>query len=199
MGHLMQKMNKEMMKTHQLQTQIAKMNAKNKRLEGTNKILTNELVKMKRKYHNEQNQRIELMTQSQSDVHFEHMTMPWNQFRFNYNNECNTHNHNESVIERIGIPIKTQMFKKIVCCNANVFEFDANADCVYYSHSQYHSLNGINILSLINGSNYGNIQKVHSRKINDIAFRHRTQSELLSVSDDKTMAISDIRSNQRKY
>ena len=197
--HLMQRMNKEMMKTQQMQTQIAKLKAKNKRLEGTNKILTNELVKMKRKYQNEQNERIEMLTQPQ----FEQSNMPWNQFRFNCNSkQIDDTEPNISITERIGIPIKTQMFQKIACCNAKVFEFDAYAHSVYYSHSQHFQFYDINTSSLANGSltnYYGSIKKVHSQTINDIKFRHRTQSELLSVSDDATMAISDIRSNQRKY
>merc|ERR1712130_299323 len=121
-----------------------------------NKVLTNELVKMKRKYHKEQDQRIEMITQAQPEpaFHFEHGTMPWDQFRFNKDSdrarECSEQQH-MSITERIGIPLKTRMCKKTSTCNANVFEFDASAHSVFhsYSHPNNAPFHGINILSLL--------------------------------------------------
>eukprot|EP01083_Nonionella_stella_P143405 445698_1 len=202
---LMSRLNNQMCMTHALQTKLDKMRYKCNKLEDTNKTLKAELVQMKTKYHEEQDQRIELMTQYQNELHMQPprtsvKTLPWDEFRFDHTRNTN----NISITQRIGIPLKTQMFKKISCQRSNVFEYGANAENVYYSYEHLHSQYDIGMSCLMRSNQLqestSRIQVGHVQQINDIRYNKQTQCQILSIADDRTMVVSDIRSKkERQY
>ena len=93
--HLMNKLNKEMCKSQRSEDKLKKQQYQNKLLQQTINSLKTELIRMKTKYQNEQNQKIELMTQYQCEReqqlllntftttttdnihHHNHETLPW--------------------------------------------------------------------------------------------------------------------------
>eukprot|EP01084_Bolivina_argentea_P061417 112237_1 len=109
----MNKLQHQLMRTQSFQTKLNKLKNTNNNLQQTNKTLKLELLKMKSQYHNEQNQRIELLTQDTNII--------LDQFKFNTNtnrkqNDLNNQNiklqtnvnilnNKNNIMNRIGEPI----------------------------------------------------------------------------------------------
>ena len=138
-------------------------------------------------------------------------TLPWDMFKFNDGDDSNSNSNVKDseqrrsehqailIADRVGIPLQTSLLKKIACSGSGVLAFSNNADRVFLSNSNPPHFD-IRIECLMRRTGVmGAIKRCHVQRINDIrCCPGASQQQLLSVSSDKTIAVSDLRTQSKQ-